>query len=318
MLLLIDTPDGIDSTDFCFHPIVLSHLPHLRSLNNSVSEIRLACIAALASEEYLMDLLVLKGGNALDLVHGVGSRTSLDLDYSIENDVEDVERFEEVLLLALSKKMESLGLAMTGATFQVRPKESGFDPRFGGFRLEFMVTTRELYESLGGDVQALGRTAFVSGPNHRRKFRIEISRFEYCEWKTTAKIEGTTIYVYSPEMIVAEKLRALCQQMPSYLYRSNKTPRSRDFYDIYVCIQHSGVELRNPDFADLLKQVFLAKEVPISLLRELGSYRAFHSTGWSGVMVAVADELDPFDFYFDYVVSEVEKLNPLWDVNSPG
>src|SRR5437867_2298452 len=65
-------------------------------------------------------------------------------------------------------------------------------------------------------------------PQHGRKFRVEISKHEYCEGKIQATLDGHTIYVYTEEMCVVEKLRAICQQMPGY-GKTNPTPRARDF-----------------------------------------------------------------------------------------
>ena len=49
-------------------------------------EIRRLTITALFSDDELYDEIVLKGGNAISLVYGYGSRGSLDLDFSIEQD----------------------------------------------------------------------------------------------------------------------------------------------------------------------------------------------------------------------------------------
>ena len=50
--------------------------------------------------------------------------------------------------------------------------------------------------------------------------------------------DGTLIYVYSPSMIVCEKLRAICQQMPEYgpvIKRERLgSARPKDFVDIFV------------------------------------------------------------------------------------
>jgi predicted nucleotidyltransferase component of viral defense system len=46
-------------------------------------DIRKLTITALFSDEVLFEQLVLKGGNALSLVHGISPRDSLDLDFSM-------------------------------------------------------------------------------------------------------------------------------------------------------------------------------------------------------------------------------------------
>jgi predicted nucleotidyltransferase component of viral defense system len=54
------------------------------------TEIRRVVITAMFSDDFLSDHIVLKGGNALSLVYGLSSRTSLDLDFSMDSDFPDV------------------------------------------------------------------------------------------------------------------------------------------------------------------------------------------------------------------------------------
>ncbi|WP_271402501.1 nucleotidyl transferase AbiEii/AbiGii toxin family protein, partial [Salinicoccus roseus] len=86
----------------------------------------------------------------------------------------------------------------------------------------------------------------------------------------TEPIDGTTVYLYSPLMIIYEKIRASCQQLEDYKLSSSKT-RARDLYDIYSTLTDiSNVELReaviNPDNFEILRRMFGLKEVPIELI----------------------------------------------------
>jgi predicted nucleotidyltransferase component of viral defense system len=49
-------------------------------------------IAALVSDEILMGILVLKGGNALGLAYDITSRGSIDIDFSMEKDFTELEK----------------------------------------------------------------------------------------------------------------------------------------------------------------------------------------------------------------------------------
>jgi predicted nucleotidyltransferase component of viral defense system len=64
-------------------------------------EIRKTIITAVESDDMLVDRLVLKGGNALEIVHRIGNRASLDLDYSMEGDFDNPEIVGTRLLTAL-------------------------------------------------------------------------------------------------------------------------------------------------------------------------------------------------------------------------
>jgi hypothetical protein len=107
-------------------------------------------------------------------------------------------------------------------------------------------------------------------------------------------------------MIAVEKLRAICQQMATYPYRKHPAPRPRDFYDVYSVVTGTGVDLRMG--TDLIQKMFAAKDVSISLLDDIEGQREFHRQGWTAVQNSVRDGLLPFDFYFDFVLAEVRKL----------
>jgi predicted nucleotidyltransferase component of viral defense system len=51
-------------------------------------QIKKLTLIGLFSDDDLMDTLVLKGGNALDIVYRIAARASIDIDLSIENDFE--------------------------------------------------------------------------------------------------------------------------------------------------------------------------------------------------------------------------------------
>ena len=46
-----------------------------------IEKIKRLAIIAMFSDDDLMERLVLKGGNALDIVYEIGSRASMDLDF---------------------------------------------------------------------------------------------------------------------------------------------------------------------------------------------------------------------------------------------
>jgi len=58
----------------------------------SLEGVRRRILIALFSDDELMDTLVLKGGNALALIYKVGSRASIDMDFSIQSAFSDVEK----------------------------------------------------------------------------------------------------------------------------------------------------------------------------------------------------------------------------------
>jgi Nucleotidyl transferase AbiEii toxin, Type IV TA system len=107
---------------------------------------------------------------------------------------------------------------------------------WGGYAVEFKLATKEIYEEFGADMPTLRRRAINLGQGP--KFLIDISRYEYTADKQAVDFEGYVIYVYSPVMIICEKLRAICQQMPEYgpIIKRDRagSARPKDFLDIYV------------------------------------------------------------------------------------
>ena len=75
--------------------------------------------------------------------------------------------------------------------------------------VEFKLAERALYEKFRGDIQALRRRSEVLGPAQQRKYTIDISHHEFCEGKVQREVDDYVVYVYSLEMIAAEKLRDL-------------------------------------------------------------------------------------------------------------
>jgi hypothetical protein len=55
--------------------------------------------------------------------------------------------------------------------------------------------------------------------------------------------------------------------------------------------------------------------VPLSLLAKVGDFREFHRPDWPSVQESVAGgKVESFDFYFDFVLGEIERLKALGKV----
>jgi hypothetical protein len=100
--------------------------------------------------------------------------------------------------------------------------------------------------------------------------------------------------------------------MPEYVLRSQPSARARDFYDIWRVITATGLNLATPEIIELARQVFAAKKVPLALLAKVRDQREVHRPDWRAVVAAVAESLNDFDFYFDFVVERVAALEALW------
>ena len=277
-------------------------------------------LIALVSDDELMDQLVLKGGNALDLIYGISTRASMDLDFSVPGDIGSTD--------AVRAKVEPL-LDSTFSEFDLVP----FDLRvvdvpphlsddlkhfWGGYCIEFKLVGQDDYSRLSDDVEALRRHSKSIGPRGSTKFKIEISRHEMCDGRVARNIGNYRIFVYSPEMIVAEKLRAICQQMPQYgpIVRRSRPPasRARDFVDIHTVCTSFPMDFRSAEVQELVRRTFQAKKVPLMLLSLIADARDLHEQSFPAVQATVKPgfALEEFETYFDFVLQIGDELKPLW------
>lgn len=278
------------------------------------SEIRRIAITAMFSDDFLMDRLVLKGGNAPHLAHGVGERFSLDVDFSISDDFEDLAEASRKIETALLDRFDSSGYTVFDFRFMPRPSNQPKNERWGGYDVEFKLLPNERRQDLANNLDRARASSLSTGPGDQRKFKIQISKYEYCGAPQEVDFDGYTIYVYRQELILVEKLRAICQQMASYpRRRAHPTPRARDFFDIHSIVASHGGAFDSEESLALYSPVFGAKEVPLELLPEIAREREFHRQGWSDVEQTVSGQLESFDFYFDFVVDGVGGLEPLWN-----
>ncbi len=278
------------------------------------AQIRRLVIISMFSDDFLMKRFVLKGGNALNLVHGIGARTSLDVDLSMAGDFENLEEAKKRIFLALKDRFDSQGYVLFDEKLVSRPPSVpvGGTDWWGGYEVQFKIIEKDKIGAVKNNLDKSRIDATLVGPFQQRVFRIQISKHEFCKDKQEAELENYTIYVYTPSMIAIEKLRAICQQMPEYELRGHPAPRGRDFYDIYKTVAEAGVHLATGENLSLARYIFAAKCVPLSLIPRISEHREFHRGDWPAVRNAVAGDLREFDFYFDFVVEETKRLKVLW------
>ncbi len=285
-----------------------------------------------------MERLVLKGGNALDIVYQLSERSSLDVDFSMEDDVGDDTELQELrarMFRALHERFDALGYHVFAEALVERPRprpghrEGAGITVWGGYNAQFKLIAKaadiQLRQALvqklrkhgedraptdGEVLQARSVQAQVTGVGSERVFTIEISKFEYTHGKVLRRVDEFDCYVYTPAMIAAEKLRAICQQLPAYTERKNPTPRPRDFFDIHAIAMGADCDLAAPEHHDLVRHMFATKQVPLEFLDLIGrpDVRAFHQQQWISVTNAVRRPTESFDVYFDFVVSVAQRV----------
>jgi hypothetical protein len=121
-------------------------------------------------------------------------------------------------------------------------------------------------------------------------------------------------------MIVSEKIRAICQQMPDYAdvikRKGLGNERARDFVDIEALVGMFKVDLAEEQVRHIVRQMFELKRVPLQLIPRIAEVRDFHSLGFAAVQATMKPgvKLEAFEYYHRFVVDQCKKLEPLWHV----
>lgn len=285
--------------------------------------IKALTIIALVSDDELMGKLVLKGGNALRLIHPSPVRQSLDLDFSIPEDLGPLEEARLLIERLLRGTFEAEGFAVFDITLKRVPDNVEADTLgdfWGGYMLQFKVLEREKFDRLSPKKRPLQAIELAFGGS--RTFTVDISKHEYVEGKVPWEVDGYTVYVYSGLMIACEKVRAICQQMPEYreiVKSKSRRPRARDFFDIHHLVRYAGVTMATDEGWATLVKTFTAKRVPLRLIGRISSEREFHREDFASVKdtVDASYQLRDFDFYVDFLIEHLRPLQPSWEADPP-
>ena len=288
-------------------------------MNNTdfLERVKRLTISALVADDILMGILVLKGGNALNIAYNITNRGSIDIDFSMEKDFspEEKKRLQNQVESLLSDEFKKENLVPFDINLTDRPQKihDSVKSFWGGYLLEFKVIEKDKFESFDGNINVIRRNAIALHTNNSTKFTVDISKYEYVAQKRPKDIEGAVVYVYSPEMLALEKLRAICQQSPDYkdiIISKSQKSRARDFYDIYNLVESYSINFHIPENIELCKNIFDAKRVPYNFIKDIVNQKEFHRESWESVVNTVSfnEELKDFDYYFDFVVEQFKDI----------
>ena len=120
---------------------------------NDLRSFKREVILALFADNVLLQQLVLKGGNLLDVVYGISTRPSRDIDLSICGDVEDQEQFRRIIENALCQWFGPKGYVVFDVRLREEPHDltDEFRDFWGGYKVDFKIIDAETYEEFAGD-----------------------------------------------------------------------------------------------------------------------------------------------------------------------
>jgi len=266
-------------------------------------------ILAVFHDPVLARRMFLKGGSAMRMLDEERSRLSLDADFSIRGSIRVQKAFFARMEKSISRQFAPFKYFVIDFYFTHRPRHSKPDmPKWWkGWLCQFKLVAITFAVL---PLEAQRRRALIPGGSNSPVIEIEISEHEYCGAERTKTIRGVVVHGYTRELLVVEKLRAICQQHPKYRFRSNKN-RARDFYDIYrLC---SG---KDQSFFIRCQQhlpaVFEAKDVPVSLLTALWDeeFLSVQRSGFTQVKDSTKGDLRDFDVYVEYLRYLVRLICP--------
>lgn len=285
-----------------------------------IKEIKKLAIRALCSDDYLMEKLVLKGGTCIEAAYQISSRASKDIDFSIESAFNDqtLEEIRERIELQFIKVFESTVYYPFDINIIELPANAEEDNIMSGYVINFKLIEREKFIKYSSDSKKLSREALPIA-NNKATFAIEISKHEFCKHKELKEIDGCKVYVYTPRLIIFEKLRAICQKMKEYPalrgLERNDEPRSRDFYDIESINENlAHIDFKNAENRQILKLVFDAKKVPLEFLGRIKDKYQIHKDDFQNITATEAQKsvMQSYQFYFDYVLNIIDELDEFW------
>ena len=243
------------------------------------------------------------------LFDNLTSRLSIDADFSVNTDIDNESEFFRDLKSSVGARFRRKKFDIIDFEWSRKPgkRRARYPDWWGGWLCEFKLVS---FQHRGKVIATKRRNALIPDGANSPKVTVEISKHEYCGKKRTKIIQGVKIFGYSRELLVVEKIRAICQQHPDYAYRSSKN-RARDFYDIYELTANTDDGFISR-CSSQIEKVFRAKEVPLEILASLWEVDFIDEQrrGFDEVKDTVTGELYDFDVYVEHLRFFVKDIYP--------
>jgi predicted nucleotidyltransferase component of viral defense system len=260
-----------------------------------------AVLRAIASSARLGEILVFKGGNALDFVWSP-NRSTLDLDFSA-----DMARLGGHTLAGLEAELADLfsrALPALGRDLGITMRVHGVRRQPPGEGKTFITYTVRVGYALPDE--ARNRTRLEAGQPSTNVVPVEVSINEPIGADERLPLgDGTrSLRVGTPDDIIAEKLRAFLQQKETIRNRN----RPQDLLDVAHVLRRS-ISLDLAKVSRFLLEKARARNVPVSKAAfrdaELAE-RARH--GYDDLESTVREDFVPFEEALEALYGLVERL----------
>jgi hypothetical protein len=264
-----------------------------------IEEVITEAVLAVYSVPELAEHVYLKGGAALRLLDELNTRLSIDADFSLDHPLKNPGEFFGTIQQSLIQRFEPYQFDILDFRFRRKPEKAHPDKPdwWGGWICEFKLCPVSFRKE---PLETRRRNALVPEGTKKSTIPLDISDHEYCGKGRRKNVGGVEIHGYTRELLVLEKLRAICQQHPDYPYNKDKN-RARDFYDILQLTQNAD-EAFLKNCHEEIEKVFAAKEVPLLILNALWDedFTDTFARGFDQVRETVQGTPYPFDTYLEH------------------
>lgn len=255
-------------------------------------------LQSISGNQYLRNELAFKGGNALEFVY-LPNRSTTDLDFSFLTTGQDADTLQRISESELGSSLvrinDGFGTILRLQSLKKNPPHP--DAQFPTFTARIGYALPE---------QLRQRDRLLAGEPGANVIPVEMTLNEIvCEWSLRGIGDGNVeINVSSINDIVAEKLRAVLQQIARNRYRS------QDVLDIAGIKLSSSLHLDLNKVAEFLQRKSAARNVQVSK-------SAFHQTELRRRSAELYGDLSsttrhtfiPFDEAWEIVMQLVDSLD---------
>jgi hypothetical protein len=285
-----------------------------------IEEVIKEVIYSLYHDGVFSENILIKGGQAIRIKEKIEHRFSVDIDASVNGEIQDPDVFFIRFKKSLDKRFLKYNLVTIDFKREKKPKNP--HPDAPAFWTGWLVTFKLLDKSNEGLTQEkMSRMAIIPDGIPSPKIVVELSEYEYCgdneimNLKIDGEIEEAVVYCYSTEMLVIEKLRAICQQHPEYPHRRKPANRARDYYDIVNLIEKKIRDKKYGEFkekcSNLVQPIFEAKEVQEDLINKIfeKDFLEEMEKGWPLVLKTTpSEDRKEFEVYVDILKDFTEAI----------
>ena len=264
--------------------------------------------------------ILIKGGQAVRIKEDIKHRFSVDIDASVHGEIQNPSDFFVRFKRSLDNRFRHLHLSVIDFKPVKKPKKPRPDaPSFWtGWLVKFKLLEEE---NLTLDEGRQSILALIPDGQVSPQIIVELSEHEYCGSfeKLALKIENTkqevNTYWYSTEMLVVEKIRAICQQHPDYPHRRKPSSRARDFYDIANLIEKKIKDKELESFKKkcvlLIDPIFSAKQVDKKIITKIfePAFLTEIEKGWEFVLDTIpVNSRGKFSAYVDILQEFIDSM----------